>query len=257
MREQDRDLILAFVAGELTDPSDALALIDGSEEARHEYETQLAVRESLQSVEPVTMSATEKAAIRRDTWTALRTETATPLKSPWYYRWVPVAAAGVLAVGVTGVLVQQDDADEAATFQEVASNLSGDGDSSITTAADAAPTEAASGEAAGGAAESEEAETVADLALYSAAIIELRDELSTGDDARLFSRPDDEELVSCLERSGLVDHVLVELLEPPRVPGEEPIIVAAPAGVDAAEAPLTLVSADTCEIVTIDNPADS
>ena len=257
MREQDRDLILAFVAGELSDPSGALALIANSEVARQEYETQRAIRESLRSAAPVAMTATEKAAIRRDTWTALRAEAAPPRRSPWYYRWVPAAAAGILAVGVAGVLVQQGGADQAATFQEIASNLSGDADESITTTAQTtATTQADAGADGGEAAASEETESAADLALFSAAIIELRDQLSSDEFARFYS-PGEEELDTCLERAGLTDHVIIELLEPPQVPGEEPVIVAAPVGEEPATALLTLVSVDTCEVVTIDIPSDN
>ena len=260
MRERDRDLILAYVAGELSDPSDALALIAGSEEARTEYEAQVAVRESLASLDSMQMSDVERAALRRDTWSQLRAEATQPAKAPWYYRWVPVAAAGILAVGVAGVLIQ-DGADDASTaaFEEVASNLAGDGDSSITTQAnaDSAVTEAAGGEAGGDdAAGSEEAESALAPAMYAGLIDELRRDLA--DDAALsrFFTSGNQDLIACLERAGVTDHVVIELFEPPLVPDEGPVIVAAPDGENPAEAPLTLVSLDACEIVTVDMPSD-
>jgi hypothetical protein len=57
------------------------------------------------------LSDTERAALRRDLWTELRAPVgATAPSTPWYYRWVPVAAGLFVIVGLVAV-INQDGSD--------------------------------------------------------------------------------------------------------------------------------------------------
>jgi hypothetical protein len=93
MRERDLDLIVALVEGRLEDEEEARALIESSSKHRLEYEAQKTAYQALSSAGTASLSETERAGIRRDVWSDLRSRP-TPVvpANPWYYRWVSVAA---------------------------------------------------------------------------------------------------------------------------------------------------------------------
>lgn len=99
MRKREQDLIIGLAEGTLEDETEARALIDSSPQHRLEYETQMAARAALRSVEPARLSDHERAALHRDVWTRLQQSPATPARSPWLYRWAYVAG-GLLVVAV-------------------------------------------------------------------------------------------------------------------------------------------------------------
>lgn len=110
MRDYEVELIAALVEGRLEDETEARALVASSEKHRLEYEAQKTALEALSTADPVSMTETEKAALHRDLWTALTTEQApTKAKTPWYYRWSPVAASLLVVVGLFTVINQNSD----------------------------------------------------------------------------------------------------------------------------------------------------
>lgn len=157
MRDHEIELISALVEGRLDDESEALALIASSVELQAEYEAQKKAREALVAAGPALMQQEERAALHRDLWTALTSDTR-PSRAPWYYRWVPVTA-GLFVVLVLGILI-----------------VGGQGDTSVETAA------------IGAAAESAETTTAAATATTEAASAETTEAMS---DEQAAAAPDD------------------------------------------------------------------
>jgi hypothetical protein len=113
MRDHEIELIAALVEGRLDDESEARALIASSAEYREEYEAQRLAYEALRDAGTVALGESERAALRRDLWTELRSEATPKSRSPWYYRWVPVTAGLFVVVGLVAVLGQVGGGDDA------------------------------------------------------------------------------------------------------------------------------------------------
>ncbi|MGA7097465.1 MAG: hypothetical protein WB245_07845 [Acidimicrobiia bacterium] len=130
MHKHDPDLIAAFADGSNDNEIQARALIESCAECRAEYENQVRMIAMLRQVPPVTMTDREKAAMRRDLWTELRSD---PIEeatagSPWWYRWSYAAAGLVIVVGIAAGLgnVIGNSTQTAASFSEIGSGLGSD-----------------------------------------------------------------------------------------------------------------------------------
>lgn len=274
MRDQELELIAALVEGRLQDEAEARALIASGPEFVAEYESQKIAYEALRSMGPATMSDTEKAALHRDLWTALRTPVPAAASTPWYYRWMPVAAGMFLVVGLVAVLGQNGGSD------------AGSDQMSLTTAASA---ETASDDASGGTKGSGDGgspvapiaeplpdpnegvtpETMAlepaQLAYYDAEAEEVREgELSGVDVEDTDGTLTESELEDCIDEAGLDDYQVVGARSIARVDEttgstvSAPVdvvsyIAAVPAGADLAEAPVAFVDLASCVLIHVDD----
>lgn len=233
LRKHEIELIARLVEGNLDDESEARALLERSEQARAEYEAQKTAYDALRSAGPVTMTESEKAALRRDTWTALRQDPQPKArKVPWYYKLAPVAAALSLVIGLAAVLTQgSNDAGEADSFDEISESLSADTTQADSGAIESAETtRAASGDGDDGAeadmADEEAAPTARSLEDVFAQIAEaVRTRDDMGDAAEIFplgAREEVEEAARCLESAGLPNYSILGEFEAPSVSGDSP-----------------------------------
>jgi hypothetical protein len=268
MHEHDRELIAALVEGRLDDESEARALISSSAELREEYEAQKIAYEALRSTIPAKLSESERSALHRDVWTALRAETASR-RTPWYSRLAPVAAGLLVVIGVATVFLpggQDSGGDEAAA------PLSADSSTSASTSIAA--------ESGGGEADIDDGETLettaqsgeeapADgAAAFSSQAARVREgdfdegDLETFSYTRTSNAPEIEE---CVDAAGLLGfRVVATLSETPTpqesatdsttttVPAEAAIAVAIPEDADLGTAPVAFVDLGTCEVVYTD-----
>ena len=259
MREHELELIAALVEGRLDDESEARALIDSSSELREEYEAQKLAYEALQESGTASLRDTERAALRRDVWTELRSGSAERTsKTPWYYRWVPAAAGLLVVVGLVSVLGPgSDDSGEEAV------NLAADVAETATTAA--AGAEAADGDAAPADGDdtaltessSEEAETDSDRAaspedadFFAMQARQVREGELTGPQLETFDNEDQTaDHADCLTRIGLDGHRVVATTS--SLDGET-LLVTVPDETDLSEAPVGFVNPDACELVYLD-----
>lgn len=267
MRDHDLELIAALVEGRLEDETEARALIASSAEAREEYEAQRLAYESLRALGAAHLTEAERATLHRDVWTELRTEGATKgAKAPWYYRWAAVAAGLFVVVGLLAVLSGQEAGD---TFDEIAGQLSGDGEgdaAATTTAAGAADMDSGRDDAEAESAPTETTEapsegtTAADAsddenaAFYEAEAARVRRGAFTTY-LRTFEESEGAEVDVCLEEAGLIDYLPVATVkdpDPETSDGEESLVVAAPEQTALAEAPLAFVDLDPCHLIHLD-----
>jgi len=244
MHEHSLDLIAALADGSLSDETEARALVETCETCREEYNAQQSVVASLAAVPPAAMTDLEKAALHRDLWTELRSETADKRSGmPWWQRLSYVAAALFIGVGLVSVFddVRLEGGDAAADTTiagEIATFDSAGGGEEIPFAEDSG--------AEGGALQEEA--TVTTAAASEALPIpfeELAEEARAGQTERVQTLSTDEEVESCLPRIGLREHVVVDeiesdrtyLLVMPKDPEAEPIV--------------TFVALPGCEIVYV------
>jgi hypothetical protein len=272
MRDHDLELIAALVEGRLEDEAQARALIASSDVARAEYEAQKLAYESLRSMGAAHLTEDERAALHRDVWTELREGSSVKAKTPWYYRWAPVAAGLFVVVGVAAVL-SGGGQEAATTFRDIAAELGGDGDegaaASSTTAAEAADLYSGGDDAGGEAPATDTTQATTDgtstaeemdngEALYAADAARVREGEFT---ARLqdYEEASDPAVDACLERAGLTDYRPVATLAPAdSTEGnvDETIVVSAPERSVVAEAPLAFVDLSTCDVVYLDEVPD-
>jgi hypothetical protein len=260
MRNRDLELIAALVEGRLDDETQARALIESSAEARAEYEAQRLAYNVLSDLEPAALTETERSALHRDVWGALRSHPVGKTTSaPWYVRWVP-AVAGISVLVIVGVVVTLGGGQESGDFSEVAADLGG----ATTTAAasggaedgdaggDMAPLDAPTSTA--GAMSQEEDEISPEATQFftaEAARIRTTEGPGTtvGDDST-----EQTDLESCLEDADLGGHVVADTVDVPdeldAAPGT--VIAAIPEGVEVEGAPVTFVDRSTCEVVYVD-----
>lgn len=273
MRDRELDLIAALVEGRLEDESEARALIASGPDYRAEYEAQKLAFESLSSMGTVTLADTEKAALRRDIWTELRSgEAAKPAKAPWYYRWVPVAAGMFVVVGLVAVVSQGggDDSGEAATFQEAASPLSDDATENTTAAAGAGDDGASESDADEEMTEPEASGDTAQLNLTRTLspseqqfFAEEAAKVRSGDleGARLTTLDEEDpgdDLQSCIDSTDLTGYEAVGVSISAFISGESaeslpeglnPFIAAIPVGADLEDAPVAFIELVTCDLI--------
>jgi hypothetical protein len=269
MRDHDLELIAALVEGRLEDETEARALIASSPEAREEYEAQKLAFESLRSMGVASLTEEERAALHRDVWTELRTETQAKRTMPWYYRWVPVAAGLFVIIGLVTVL-SGGGQEVAETSNDIASGLrDGEGGAAPTTTA-AGATFLDSGQDDAGA-ESAPTETTEEMSETTFAAETQSDESAAAfeDEAtrvreRAFTarlqdydeEAEDADVEACLQQADLINYQPVATLtrpDPATSNLEETIVVAAPERSDIADAPLAFVDLDTCEVVYLDD----
>ena len=263
MRDHDLELIAALVEGRLEDEAEARALIASSAEAREEFEVQKLAYESLRSTGSASLTAEERAALHRDVWTELRARAPVERRVPWYYRWAAVAAGLFVVIGLVSVLSGQD---VATTFDEIAGDLSGDGEGAAATAGDetaadsggddsraeSAPTDTT--EAMSEGTTTAEASDLDDTSFYETEAARVRQgEFTTY--LQAYEEDEDGESEACLEQAGLIGHGPVATLTRPDPTAsglDESIVVAAPEQSVLAEAPLAFVDLATCEVVFLD-----
>ncbi len=273
MRENELELIAALVEGRLQDEAEARALIASGPEFAAEYEAQKSAYEVLRSMGSATMSDTEKADLHRDLWTALRTPAPTRASSPWYYRWMPVAAGMFVVVGLVAVLGQDGDSDgdsrqfavtTAASAETSGDNASGgtveatDGGSPVAPVAEPLPDPG----------EDVTPETMAlepaQEAYYQAEADEVREgELSGVNVEDTEGDLTESELKDCIDEAGLDDYEVVGARSIARVDEttgstvSAPVdvssyIAAVPAGATLADAPVAFVDLASCVLIHLD-----
>jgi hypothetical protein len=267
MRDHEIELISALVEGRLDDESEARALIESSPELREEYETQKLAHDTLRSLGTVAMSETERAALHRDVWSALRSDSGRAgRRTPWYYRWAPVAAGMFVVAGAVGVLSQTGGPDAAVVAEDAL-----DGAETATTEADPASLY-------GLASDEDEADELMErptaeddtegtletdsledsvTAFYAAEAAGLR----AGEDGETVSQThrlagETEPLQRCVDETGLEGFEVFEtrfVSEDAGLHNEiAPFIVAIPEDAELATAPMAFVDLESCELVHID-----
>ena len=275
MRDHELELIAALAEGRLEDESEARALVESSPEHRTEFEAQKRALSALASMTPADLTDHEKAALRRDVWTELRTPAASaPATQPWYYRWAPVAAGLFMMVGLIAVLNNQGgsdgvtpvaaefDADTSTTSAATESSSGGDGAQGEGGATPGGAEETPSSVTTVDAVEIEDlvaadlsrALTAADNVFYSTEADEIRasDEADAPTDETTQTR-----LSECVDESGLSGYSIVGAYpitsEDELAPEDaNPYIVVKPEGVDLAQAPLAFVDTISCEVIYVD-----
>lgn len=251
MREYELELIASLAEGTLEDETEARALIGSSPQLRAEFEAQVRALERLRDESMVTMSDTERAALRRDVWSRLRSATTSAgSRVPWYYRWVPAAAALVVVVGVLSVLPRSGEDGALETAADVTTTAGA--------AAGALDTDDAGGE---GGSEAPAAPTAADerALLYENEVQRLRSERLTDFEAYdLEETSGSEEMKQCVATAGLSDYQLLGTISDPTAADTEEsgdardLIVAVPNDSDLATGPVALVDLLTCELVHLE-----
>lgn len=261
LNEREIELIASLAEGTLEDETEARALIERSQDAREEYEAHKLTLQTLSGVTPVSLAEHERAALRRDVWTALRADPA-PARgtTPWYYRWVYAAAGLFLVVGLVGVLSQtggNDSAEMGATAETMSA-----GDATATTQADGgelAPAAEDGDDAADSAAEEATAMTAEEFFAQTAE--QVRSGQFDESFTRSYAETESEDGALCLEeaiaRAGMEDHEVVGEARHFESTGEEPTsttyLLAVPADtVIGPDTPVVFVSIEACEIAHID-----
>ena len=268
MHEHDRELIAALVEGRLDDESEARALISSSTELREEYEAQKIAYETLRSTIPAKLSESERSALHREVWTALRAETASR-RTPWYSRLAPVAAGLLVVIGVATVFLpggQDSGGDEAAAPLSADSSTSAS--TSIAAESEGGEADIDDGETLETTAQSGEEAPADGAAAFSSEAERVREgdfdegNLETFSYTRTSNAPEIEE---CVDAAGLRGfRVVATLSETPTpqesatdsttttVPAEAAIAVAIPEDADLGTAPVAFVDLGTCEVVYTD-----
>lgn len=261
MREHELELIAALVEGRLENESEARALIESSPELTEEYEAQKLAYETMRDAGTASLRETERAALHRDIWTELRSGSPEPAaKTPWYYRWAPVAAALLVVVGLVSVLGQGGDEAGDETF-----TVAADSAETTTTAAasddgaapgDGQQTETTGGDD-GGSEEAAAADTLSEEALdvYQREAELLRQGVY-GERLRSYDSADTT-IETCVEESGLDDYRILATLSAPMEETDTPederrLAVAYPEDAQLEAAPISFVDLEACEVVYTD-----
>ena len=285
MRDHELELIAALVEGRLEDEAEARALIASSPEHAEEYAAQTLAYQTLQEVGIASMSDTERAALHRDVWTALRSRPAARAKNPWWYRWTPVAAGLLVIAGSVAVLSQNLGGEDAAeTFAESSAALDSGGgaDSDMTTAGatDGQTRDGDDSAADGGGVATETTEAMTEeqpesapvepVALYSSKAAEVRQGNYEDAGARPYDDGDpvDPGLQACVTEAiddagldGYELHAILEGLQDGENPRESSttlteetaeLAVATPETADMSAAPLAFVDLASCVVVYLD-----
>ncbi len=261
MRERDLDLIAALVEGSLEDEAEARALIEASPELRAEYEAQLGVYQMLTTTGPASLADTERAALHRDVWTALRNDApAAATRRPWLYRMVSVAAGLLVVVGLAAVVGQNLGSGESTEM------VAADGGSPETTlglataggeGATDAPTSTTAAEGA-----TTDAPGDPDTAFFFDAARTVREnalieEPQGGDNAG------EEDFSTCLDAAGVPDYEILATGAPEEFAGKaaEDVVIppdltllaaTVPEGAEVDSAEITFVDLVACEVVAIE-----
>lgn len=266
MRDRDLDLIAALVEGRLEDETEARALIASDPEFQAEYESQKLAYEALSNLGPAMLTEMERSALHRDVWTELRSQdvAAEKTRSPWYYRWAPVAAGMFVVVGLVAVINQSggggDAAMEAATATTAADSAEG-GDSGGETSAPA-PTDGVEPDITALLSQDfSRAMTAADVAYYEAEAEKVR----TGDvDTYQFEDEEAEQssrIETCLESAELTGFEVIGAGSPSAEDAEggvavpedaNPYVAAIPEDTALEDAPIAFVDLLTCELIYVD-----
>lgn len=274
MRDHELELIAAFVEGRLEDETEARALLASGPEFREEYEAQKTAYEALSSIGTAALTESERSALHRDVWTELRAPHAavSAARTPWYYRWLSVAAGLFVVVGIIAVINQSGSSD---SVQEAAAPMEADSATDATELAsgdDAAEGEVAEEATEGGVAE--EAADGADLQaqdlagavdtpaeeFYAAEAAKVRSGELSQPLVRSFESESADQMQACVDEAELTGYAVLTLRATPLeteetvdtvpMPTEtNPYIIAAPEGDDPASAPLAFVDAVTCEVL--------
>ena len=248
MRKHEQELISALAEGTLDDASEAHALIESSEKLRAEYEAQKAAFDALRGAGTAKMTDQERATLRRDLWTELRTE---PIGTPartgrWYLRRPAlVAAALVFVVGSAAVLNQQ-------AAQQTADGVFSDVSSNLATGLESSEREAL-GDAAAGAADqiteddmAEAPTTPTDTGLLDEMAHAIREGQPLTAYRSSLEAADPGEQSACLTAAGLTDHVVLGEIDTQE---GLMLLVASPQEELEATTPISFVDPESCEVV--------
>ncbi len=258
MREHELELIAALVEGRLEDESEARALIESSPELSEEYEAQKLAYEALQGADTASLRDTERAALHRDIWTELRSGSEQlASKTPWYYRWVPVAAGLLVVVGLVSVLGPGGDdsgeetvnlaADAAETTTTASAAEAAGGDAAPGDGDDAALTESTSEE---GEAEADRAASPEEADFFTMQAQRVRSGEFSDSQLETFDHDDQTaEHTDCLARLGLDGHRIVATTS--SLDGQT-LLVTVPQEPDLTNAPVGFIDPDVCELVYMD-----
>jgi hypothetical protein len=283
MRDHELELIAALVEGRLEDEAEARALIASSTEHQEEYLAQKTAYDSLRSLPPAAMSDTERAALHRDVWTELRSPVgAAAPATPWYYRWVPVAAGMFVIVGLVAVI--NDDGSDTVTREFAAvTTAAAESDGGTVTGADSGQggqpgdagsegTVAPTGQPPATDAPVSESppSTLESLdqpeqAYYEAEAEKVREgEVEGVELEEQATEPTRADLEACVEEAGLEDYQVVAartVTVPPATtdetvdPAAQPTsyVAAVPSGVTLADAPVAFVDFINCVLIHFDD----
>lgn len=260
MRRHELELIAALAEGILEDETEARALIESSPAHRAEYEMQKAAIDAMRSVPRAEMTDLEKAALRRDLWTALQSPSTAPAKAPWYYRWSFVAAGVlVVAVGFGAILSQQGEQD-AGLSERGATELAQE-----ESATDGELTETTSQAARAQAPPADEGDLAADdTDAFSQFFMDNALRARTGAFADFNAMEDATggsfvaEHAPCVQSAGLEEYEAIGevTVEQAREAGFDPVypyLIAVPSGTELSdETPVAFIQFETCEVVFID-----
>jgi hypothetical protein len=248
MHQHDLDLIAEYAAGTLGDDTEARARVASCQTCAQEYKAQSSVLVELSVIEPALLTEHERARLRRDLWTELRSPADTAssgLANPRWRSWAFGAAALiVVAVALVGVMENFGGGDTAETVGEVGAldadsrTTSGYASTGENTAEDGAGAEEALAPDTTTAADSSEDTP------YLLIAREVRQQPKS--EADMLSI--DEAKSECLEESGLVEHELVtgfEMLTD--------LLVAVPTAADREDAPVSFIDPENCDVVHIED----
>lgn len=262
MREHELELIAALVEGRLEDESEARALIESSPELGEEYEAQKLAYEAMRDAGTASLRETERAALHRDLWTELRSGSTHASKTPWYYRWVPVAAGLLVVVGLVSVLGQggEDTGEETVNLAADTAETTIAAESMDESEGELAPGDGqepeTTGDDDGGSEEEAGADTLSEetLNVYQREAELIRQGVY-GERLRSYDSADTT-IETCVEESGLDGHRILATLSPPleeATPEDEGrLAVAYPEDAQLEAAPISFVDLDTCEVVYTD-----
>lgn len=262
MRDHELELIAALVEGRLDDETEARALVDSSAEHRREYEAQKTAYEALRGLGIAELTHSERSALHRDVWTALRRDH-TPARPGWY-RWVPVTA-GVLFVLVGLVAVLSGGGQDAGVFAETAADLDGGSETPVPEDALTRDDDGSAGEDSdeGAVVEEPTATTVTAFgsppeeevaAFYSDEAERIRAGEFT---ARMhaFDTAAEDDLDVCLETADLDGYQVVALLDPPDdidSGAGAPVLIAVAGDTELADATVAFVDRSECRLIHLD-----
>lgn len=255
MRDHEIELIAGLAEGTLDDETAARALIESSAEALAEFQAQKSALTALSAALPAEMSEHERAALRRDVWTALGKESQPVVGTPWYYRLSYAAAGLLVVVGLVSVLNRPGDDERAGLSRTETAELSADAaDTTIAQAGEDETMRDADGDALGGGAAPDTTSTMSlppeEFFADEAQRVRLgqpQDPSSSGDGQL-------EEDTVCVDTAGLSGYRVVgEVISDTEPDGTAvTFIVAVPPGGIDDSTPVAFVLADRCEVATIE-----
>lgn len=250
MHRHNLDLIAEYAQGSLADESRARALVESCATCRTEFETQRSLMNQLAGVGNASLADHERSALHRDVWTELRHPAArqSSRSGAWWSGWVLGGATiAFVAVGLIGVLNNQDDSVVAESSSEAGSAL--DGEDTSEQAVEPTGDEGAESLSETTLAMMEEAASprgLSDDSAYKA----LADDVRSAESSSLYAfddEPDRFAMSECLVEAGLSDFSPVTGFE-----AITDLIIAVPPDMSVDNASVAFVDPVTCTVVHLE-----